>query len=99
MGQELLNFRSAELARVPTIVERKVTPKPLQVSVLCSQGKMPGAHSFPRHREQAGLAFHDLILQTHLTTAVLVGENGISPPPASRAAYATRLGCIDATGA
>ncbi len=58
MGQELLNFRCAELTRVPAFVKRNITPQPVQVSMLCSQGKVPGAHFFPRHREQAGLGLH-----------------------------------------
>jgi hypothetical protein len=58
MRQELLDLGRAELTGVPTVVKQDVTPQPLQVGLLCSQGEVPGAHLLARHREQARLVSH-----------------------------------------
>jgi hypothetical protein len=56
--QELLDLGRAEFTGVPTVVKHDVTPQPLQVGLLCSQGQMSDAHLLARHREQARLAPH-----------------------------------------
>jgi hypothetical protein len=58
VSQELLDFGCAKIAGVPSAMKHEITPQPVQVGVLCSQGQVAGAHLLPRHREQARLAPH-----------------------------------------
>ena len=62
VSQELLDLGSAKIAGVPSAMKHEITPQPLQVGVLRSQGEMAGAHLLPRHREQTRRACHVLQL-------------------------------------
>jgi len=53
MRQKLLHLASAELARVPSLVEGDITPQPLQVRLLGTQRQMTRAHALARDGEQA----------------------------------------------
>jgi hypothetical protein len=46
------------LARMPTMMKRDITPQPLQVNLLRSQGEVTRAHLVARNGKQSGSRSH-----------------------------------------